>query len=451
MNKSYSTRVMVRIISFSVAGTLLLAGAGLGGYRMISRYSDSSEYRSQLALNNLSDYVSNIRSSLEKSLYTNTPAQQQPIFAKLMTMSEGAKNALSQVPISGEQSVSIQKYLAQVGDYAFFALTEIAKNKPLTDEQKNNLRTFYKYACELDSSIGDLTAAYGDGSARLSSPVTLRGNLSSIGEKADNLTLDGGFREMNEGFTDYPTMIYDGPFSDHIEQQKPKLLKDEQEITPEQAKTTAEKFIHNKNINLEYTGKTEGNLPTYNFSGENIYITISQKGGHVVLFNDSSEITSSTLSFNDALIEAQKLLLRMTHETFTQSYYSFDHNICTINFAYTENDVVYYSDLIKVGVSMQTGEIVSCCASGYIMNHTKRDLDAPKLSEDQARSKLSRDLSVQSCRLALIPTAGKNEVLTYEFRCTAGERTVLVYINCDTGLEEQIYIVIKDDNGVLVI
>ena len=44
-----------------------------------------------------------------------------------------------------------------------------------------------------------------------------------------------------------------------------------------------------------------------------------------------------------------------------------------------------------------------------------------------------------------------NEVLTYEFRCTAGERTVLVYINCDTGLEEQIYIVIKDDNGVLVI
>ena len=444
MNRSYSRRVTVRIISFSVAGALLLAGAGVGGYKMISRYSDSSEYRYQLALNNLSDYVSNIRTSLEKSLYTNTPAQQQPIFAKLMTMSEGAKNALSQVPISGEQSLSIQKYLAQVGDYSFFALSEIAKNKPLTDEQKNNLKSFYKYACELDSSIGDLTAAYGDGSARLGSPVTLSGNLSSIGEKADELTLDGGFREMNEGFTDYPTMIYDGPFSDHIEQQKPKLIQNEQTITAEEAQTIAEKFIHRKGVGLEYSGNTEGNLPTYNFTGKNIYITVTQKGGHVVLFNDYTDMIDTTLSFDDALVEAQKLLLRTTHETFAQSYYSFDHNICTINFAYTDNDIIYYSDLIKV-------EIVSYCASGYIMNHTKRELSTPKLTEDQARSQLSPELKIQSSRIALIPTAGKNEVLTYEFRCTAGERTVLVYINCDTGLEEQLYIVMKDDNGVLVI
>ncbi len=97
------------------------------------------------------------------------------------------------------------------------------------------------------------------------------------------------------------------------------------------------------------------------------------------------------------------------------------------------------------------GEIVSYCASGYIMNHTKRELSTPKLTEDQARSQLSPELKIQSSRIALIPTAGKNEVLTYEFRCTAGERTVLVYINCDTGLEEQLYIVMKDDNGVLVI
>ena len=100
---------------------------------------------------------------------------------------------------------------------------------------------------------------------------------------------------------------------------------------------------------------------------------------------------------------------------------------------------------------MQTGEIVSYCASGYIMNHTKRELSTPTLSPDEAQNSLSDKLKVQSCKLALLPTAGKNEVLTYEFNCTAGEETVLVYINCDTGLEEQLYIVITDDNGVLVV
>ena len=451
MTSSFSKRVTVRIISFSAAAALLLAGAGMGGYKMMSRYRDSSEYRYQLALNNLSDYVSNIKTSLEKSLYSNTPAQQQPIFAKLMTMSEGAKNSLSQLPISGEQAVSIQKYLAQVGDYSFYALSKIAKNNKLSPDETDNLKTFYDYACELDTSIGDLAAAYGDGSVKLGSAVSLKGNISSIGEKADDLTLDGAFREMSEGFTDYPTMIYDGPFSDHIEQQKPKLLKDEQQISMEQALTVAAKFIGCNENELSFTGKTEGNLPTYNFAGDNIYITVTQKGGFVVLYNNYSDIAKTTLAYDDALKEAKKLLLNITKENFAESYYSFENNICTINFAYTQNDTIYYSDLIKVGVSMQTGEIVSYCASGYIMNHTKRELSTPTLSPDEAQNSLSDKLKVQSCKLALIPTAGKNEVLTYEFNCTAGEETVLVYINCDTGLEEQLYIVITDDNGVLVV
>ena len=66
MMSSFSKRVTVRIISFSAAAALLLAGAGMGGYKLISRYRNSSEYRYQLALNNLSDYVSNIKTSLEK-------------------------------------------------------------------------------------------------------------------------------------------------------------------------------------------------------------------------------------------------------------------------------------------------------------------------------------------------------------------------------------------------
>ena len=323
--------------------------------------------------------------------------------------------------------------------------------KTTSCDETDNLKTFYDYACELDTSIGDLAAAYGDGSVKLGSAVSLKGNISSIGEKADDLTLDGGFREMSEGFTDYPTMIYDGPFSDHIEQQKPKLLKDEQQISMEQALTVAAKFIGCNENELSFTGKTEGNLPTYHFAGDNIYITVTQKGGFVVLYNNYSDIAKTTLAYDDALKEAKKLLLNITKENFAESYYSFENNICTINFAYTQNDTIYYSDLIKVGVSMQTGEIVSYCASGYIMNHTKRELSTPTLSPDEAPNSLSDKLKVQSCKLALLPTAGKNEVLTYEFNCTAGEETVLVYINCDTGLEEQLYIVITDDNGVLVV
>ncbi len=451
MSGSFSKRVLVRIISFSLAVAVLLFGAGMSGYKLMSRYKTNVEYRYQLALNNLSDYMSNIKTTLEKGLYANTSSQQQPIFAKLMTMSEGAKASLSQLPISGDQSTAIQKYLAQVGDFSNYALSKIAKTEKLSDEEKENLNVFYTYACELDLSIGDMAATYSDGQIDIGAPITLTGNLDNIGEEVEELTLDSGFREMSEGFTDYPTMIYDGPFSDHIEQQKPKLITNKTAVTEKQALVAAAVFVGCDQSELTYEGESEGNLPTYNFSGENVYISVTQQGGIVDIFENYSPVDNTEITYNDAVKKAKEFLIHRNMETFTESYYSISDNVCTINFAYTNDDIVYYSDLIKVGVNMKTGEIVSCCATGYIMNHTQREVQEPALTQDDARQSLSPLLTVEKCKMAVIPTAGNYEVLTYEFTCSRDNDTVLVYINAETGLEEQIYIVLQQDNGILVV
>lgn len=451
MSESFSKRVWVRIISFSLAVAVLLLGAGLSGYKLMSRYKTTIENKYQLALNDLSDYMSNIKTTLEKGLYANTSAQQQPLLAKLMTMSEGAKTSLSQLPISGDQSISIQKYFAQVGDFASFALAKLSKENKLSDDERKNFNILYEYACQLDLSISDLASTYGDGSSSIGAPITLDGNLEKIGEQVEQLTLDSGFREMNEGFTDYPTMIYDGPFSDHIEQKTPAFTGDKKMINESQALIIAAEFIGCGSNELSFDGKSEGHLPTYNFSGNNIYITVTQRGGVVDIYKDYSEVNNTSMSYTEALKKAKDFLLGQRMENFTESYYVTENNICTINFAYTENDIICYSDLIKVSVNMDSGKIAGYCATGYIMNHTKRNISEAKLSESDARQMLSPNLTVEKTKTTLIPTAGKNEVLCYEFTCSSGNDTVLVYVNCDTGMEEQIYIVLQQDNGVLVI
>ena len=40
-----------------------------------------------------------------------------------------------------------------------------------------------------------------------------------------------------------------------------------------------------------------------------------------------------------------------------ESYFSTNDGICTINFAYMEDDVVCYPDLIKVNVALDTGNV----------------------------------------------------------------------------------------------
>ena len=100
---------------------------------------------------------------------------------------------------------------------------------------------------------------------------------------------------------------------------------------------------------------------------------------------------------------------------------------------------------------MDTGDILEYNAAGYWMNHHDRNVPSPKISEAEARKKLSPLLKAEKGKLAMIPTGGLNEVLTWEFKCTAEDgKHLLVYVNCETGFEEQIYILTYSDNGILV-
>ncbi len=449
MERIFSKRIAVRIAAFAALAAVLLIGAGAAGYNIVSRYKNNLEGKYQMSLNNLADYTANIKTTLEKSIYANTSAARQPAFAKLMSMSEGAKAALSQLPMSSGQANAIQKYFAQVGDYSYYILSKLAKNQDISDSERKTIKTLYRYASDLDMAVGDMAAAYADGSVDLGRPITLNGNIEQLSDSSE-LTLDGGFREMNEGFTDYPTMIYDGPFSDHIANRKPVFLQGKPQISEEQARGVAANFLRTERGRLVFEGETKGNLPTYNYSVGDEYITVTKYGGYIDIYRSNEAAAQQKFNSEDAIRKAKRLLLDMYQEDFTESYYSISENICTINLAYTKDDIVYYNDLIKVSVSLETGGVVGLCTTGYLMSHTQRNIQPPKISEAEAAQMLSPELKVKSCKKAMIPTGGLNETAAYEFSCEAGNEQLLVYINCETGLEEQIYIVMTGENGVLV-
>ena len=54
--------------------------------------------------------------------------------------------------------------------------------------------------------------------------------------------------------------------------------------------------------------------------------------------------------------------------------------------------------------------------------------------------------------MCVIPKESGKEVQCYEFTCKSNDtgEDILVYINCDTGDEEDIMILLKSANGTLV-
>jgi germination protein YpeB len=111
--------------------------------------------------------------------------------------------------------------------------------------------------------------------------------------------------------------------------------------------------------------------------------------------------------------------------------------------------VLIYPDLLKVKVALDNGEIVGFDAYQYIMSHRKRDIPKPKLTEAEARKKVSGRLNVERVKLAIIPLPGDKEQLCYEFKGKYNQSDYFVYINADTGYEENILKIIKDEDGTL--
>lgn len=413
------------MMTFIAAAFLVLAGTTISGYVEAARLRRDLQYTYDRALGDLNDCVSSMQVTLEKSLYANTPTQQNGLAARVMREASLAKGALAVLPVSDGSLFEASRFITQAGDFAMSLSARISAGGTITEEEYASLRQLSEYASRLQESLRNADPDFSSGSS-------------------DN------FKDTSDEFADYPTLIYDGPFSDHIAQRQPVFLEGEEELPQGNAQKCAADFLGVPQDELSHDGDTAGNLATYNFSRGTQRITVSRLGGHVVSLIDAREAGEQTLDEEQAKAAAAAFLESRGMTNMKESYYVVSDGVCTINYAYEQDGVICYPDLVKVSVALDNGGVVEYNASGFLMNHTDRDLSQVALTADEARESVSPYLTPDEGRLALIPTAGLNEVLTYEFHCEGqnGEQ-VLVYINAETGYEEQILILLQTDNGVL--
>ena len=132
-----------------------------------------------------------------------------------------------------------------------------------------------------------------------------------------------------------------------------------------------------------------------------------------------------------------------------ETYYIKQDGFITVNYAYKQNDVIMYADLIKVKIALDDGEVIGLETTGYLNSHYERTIPVRKISIEEARKQLSNKAQVTSEGLAMIPTEWITEKFCYEFKGKIEEIDFIAYINVETGEEEDILIVTNTPNGTL--
>lgn len=445
MENQVSRRGKIRVRLYASVLILVLFSAFVINAQKASELSRQLNADAERSLSTLEACMSSINTNLTKGLYANTTPMLSSMAISLTRDAASAKNSLSALPLSDTQLDNMLKFLSQVGAFVSTLDRKLSLGEPITSEERNQLKQLIDVSQKLLSELDTITQGVEDGS------VSFKQAGSTLQKSADqSVQIDSAFGDAEQTLTDYPTLIYDGPFSDHILNQSPKALEGKSDISKEKALEIASDFIGIDKSTLRFDSETNGVIETYNFFVDSINISVCKKGGAVLYLLGSSNAGESVITPEQAVENAKNFLSAKGYENMKESYYSTQDGICTVNFAYENEGVICYPDLIKLSVSLETGNIISFDARGYIMNHTDRPPVQSKISVDEAKMSVSDYLTVMSSRLAIIPTDYKTEKTAYEFHCkTPDEQEVLVYIDVLTAKEDDILLLLYSDGGIL--
>ena len=422
-------------------------------YKINKDYNNVSNNKYNLAFYELVDYMSNVENYLAKSLVTNDATHSAETLTYIWREANLAEVYLSQIPIQNEGLSNTQKFLNQVSEYAYSLSRKCIQDKNLEQEELNKLKDLYNYSIDVNRTLDQLSLEISSGTLSWEQ-LSINGS-SMFDTQISNMSTDG-FGNIEENFKEYDGLIYDGAYSEHITSKEKKGLIGEN-INEEKAKEIAENFIGKDNIKeIKNSGPSEnGTIKSYSFeittnNNDNITIAISQKGGHIVFMNHNRDIVDEKLSEGEAHNKAIEFLNSKGYTNMKKTYSLKEYGIITINYAYEENDIIVYSDLIKVKVALDDGEILGIETTGYLNNHETRNIDKTNIISSKEAAKLANeDLKIEETRLAIIPTEFETEVFCWELKGTVGNRDFLLYVNAKTGKVEDILVIIQTESGTL--
>ncbi len=425
---------------------------GYYAFKLREEYNNTNNNNYTEAFSNLVNYVNSVENYLAKAMISSGPEHSAQTLTQIWRDSNLAIVYLSRVSLENEGLSQTAKFLNQVSDYSYSLSRKNINGESLTDDDFKNLETMYKYSIDLENTLNQLSEEIYSGQISWDSLKTNSG--TKFAQSVDSVSV---FSNIDDNLNEYEGLIYDGAYSDHVEKaEKVGLTGDD--ISEEEARNKVKEFFGDDFENIESNAFLENaNIPSYDFSvklknkDDKYSIMVSKKGAHIVETDLDREVKTENLSQEEANEIGKSYLDSKGFKNMKETYFVKQGNVVTINYAYNDNGVIVYPDLIKVRVALDNGEVLGIEATGYLNSHKERIYVEPKISIEEAKSKLNKKLEILSENMAIIPTEWKTEIPCYEFKGKIGEREFLVYINVETGKEENILVILETPGGTLTI
>lgn len=441
--KKKTRKFIAVIVVLAVISGVLTVGY-IGSTVAMTNYATQLENNYQRSVYELMTDVNSIETNLAKAVVSTGLTTRQKLFNNIYTQCTQASEDLSRLPINHESVNQTTSFINQMGGFSYYAENKLKNGEDLSTEDNKSVQDLHEMCVYIQKILNDFMSKNNGRYSILANTKNVSDNNNSFNSLFSNMQAEG---------VEYPTLIYDGPFSESQVKKEVKGLT-QSEITQQEAQAKLEEILKDKNYsNLTFVGEATGIFSTYNFTfideqNREFYVQMAKQGGFILTISsylvseqDNLELTECEQKAEEF---AQKLGLDVKAVWSTKIT-----GVAYINLTPVIDGIIIYPDMIKVKVSCDSGEVLGWEAQSYAYNHVERSLSAT-ISEASARSKVSSTLTIEMQKLALIPVEYGEETLCYEYMCSLNNSTYYVYINAKTGEEQQILKVISTTNGNLL-
>ena len=193
-----------------------------------------------------------------------------------------------------------------------FALTRLtASGEPYTDEQRENLKALSGSASLLAKNLTQLQQDVSDGRITMDELESSRRRMEEL-EGSLPITVGESIRLIEQEFPETPSLIYDGPFSEHLTSSTPKMLDGQSDIDVNTGRKIAARFLGVKPGVVALSGESEGRIPSLFFSAQldsgAVTVQLSRAGGKVINMLSARIPMESRVTDEDAIAAARRFL-----------------------------------------------------------------------------------------------------------------------------------------------
>ncbi len=422
---------------------LVIVGTGVWGYQ---EHRDKnavllhSENQYQRAFHDLAYQMDLLHDQLGATLAMNSRKSLSPSLAEVWRISAEAKNDTGQLPLTLLPFNKTEEFLADIGNFSYRTAIRDLNKEPLSEKEHETLNVLYNKSGEIRSDLRNVQEMVLQKNLRWMD-VDLA--LSTNKEPKDNTIIDG-FKAVETKVQGYDETQFPPGFQRTSEAEKPLQFKNQKRVTKKEAVAIAKSWGESKVSKVKVSKSKKGspflfyNVNLIAENGQEKSVDITEKGGYVLSLLANRQVKTGKVSLNEASLKAEKYLTNKglnNLKLFSSTQYD---QIGVFDFAVEKEGVLYYPQTVHVKVALDNKEIIGFTSDEYYRHYLDPSLTIKPISSSEARSNLSPKFTVNEERKSVIINDLDKQVLCYEFIGTLGADSYRIFVNAQTGEEEEV-------------